>query len=293
MSLLWSKENIYPVWNTFDTTIDALNGMVCFLGGLDRSTDNNIVCLNSKSGELLWQKQSGHHNSIVMMPDAIYVSYYNLPGIKRFDNSGKEVWNKHLPGTGTDYLYVVGDHLQVLTVPENFTVLDFQANELDNLKDEKIFISVPEGEFISLNGIQLAKASEVIWQYNYFDDVLEMAPLFTETKVFVRTGQQLGSIYSLDRKSGQLLWKTNGEIVSNVVYSPANQVIYALSRDGKLLSMNENDGSVNVLAEFSSTPFVLNGEENVGCYQLAYDPNESVLFVSIGDSRQLFAFDIR
>jgi hypothetical protein len=57
-----------------------------------------------------------------------------------------------------------------------------------------------------------------------------------------------------------------------------------------LLAINENNGFVDTIAKFSSVPFVLNGKSDVGSYQLTYDINENVLFVSLGDSRQLFAF---
>jgi outer membrane protein assembly factor BamB len=117
-----------------------------------------------------------------------------------------------------------------------------------------------------------------------------MAPLFTTTMVIVRTGQQSGSIFALSRKTGKLIWKIKDNIVSNVVYSPAKGIFYALTYNGELLAISETSGQVEIIANFSSVPFVLNGEGSVGSYQLAYDLNASVLFVSLGDSRQLFAF---
>ena len=292
VNLIWSKDNIYTVWSTFDSTIDASNNMICYLGGLDSSIDNDVVCMNSMNGEILWQKYSGIHDSIAVTSNAVFVIYSSNTGVRRYDSSGKIIWSKNLSGTGSNYLYVIGDQLQILTVPERFWVLDFDGNEIKKISGDKVFISTSEGTFAESNGIQLLETNsgEVIWKYNNLHDVLEMAPLFIDTKILVRTGQESGSIYALDRKNGVFLWKTDNNIISNVVYSPSKKKIYALTRDGKLLAIDENDGKADTIAEFSSVPFVLNGEANVGSYQLAYDLNENILFVSLGDSSQLFAF---
>jgi outer membrane protein assembly factor BamB len=290
IKLIWSKSDVYTVWTTFDITIDARNNRVCFLGGLDTSTDSDVVCLNGTNGGELWQADSGTHRSLAMTTDAIYVIYSNSTGIRKYD-TGKVIWSKRLIGTGSNYLNVSDEQLQVLTIPERFWILDLEGNELKSISGEKIFTSTNQGEFVESGGIQLVKteSDDVIWQFHDFDDVVEMAPLFTSTNVFVRTGQESGSIFAINRENGSFLWQTDNNIVSNVVYSPSKQAIYALTNDGNLLAIDENSGSTNIIAEFSSVPFVHNGEANVASYQLAYDINEGILFVSLGDSRQLFA----
>jgi outer membrane protein assembly factor BamB len=260
---------------------------------LDSSIDNDIVCLNSSDGNLLWRSTSGHHSAIAVTSDAIFVVYNNFAGIRKYGPSGKFVWEKHLNGTGSDYLYIVDDQIQVLTVPENFWILDFDGNEIEILPGENIFIKTPEETFIESNGIQLINndSKEVVWQYHQFDDVLEMVPVFVPGLVFVRTGQASGSIYTFNRSTGELLWQTTDNIISNIAYSPLKKTIYALTQDGRLLSIKEGDGNEEIIAKFTATQFVLNGEEDVGNYQLAYDLDKNVLFVSLGDSRQLFAFE--
>lgn len=292
ISLIWSKDNIYTVWSTFGSTINASNNMICFLGGVDSSTDNEVVCMNSMNGEILWQKLSGIHRSIAVTPNAIFIIYSSSAGVRKYNLSGEIVWSKHLDGTGANYLYIVDDQLQILAVPEKFWVLGLDGSEIKKISGNKIFISTSEGNFVGSNGIELLKANnkEVVWQYDNLGDVLEMAPLFTEAKVFIRTGQESGRVVSLDRKNGDFFWETEANIISNVVYSPSKNVIYALTHNGELLAINENSGHADIIAKFSLVPFILNGEANVGSYQLAYDLNKNILFVSLGDSRQLFAF---
>jgi hypothetical protein len=62
-----------------------------------------------------------------------------------------------------------------------------------------------------------------------------------------------------------------------------------LTLNGDVLAVDENNGEKNVVVHFSSTPFIINGGD-IDAYQLAYDETENMLFVSLGDSRQLFAF---
>jgi hypothetical protein len=62
---------------------------------------------------------------------------------------------------------------------------------------------------------------------------------------------------------------------------------------GKLLSIDRNSGQQIILAEFTSVPFVINGEQQVGGYEVAFDDSTQRLYVLLGDSRQLFAFQVR
>jgi outer membrane protein assembly factor BamB len=293
--LLWSRDNIYPVWSTFDTTIDASNQKVCFLGGLESTTDSNLICLNSLNGDVLWQTTSGNHTAIAVELDAVFVTYRNIVGVRRYNSVGQVDWEKHLSGTSSNYLYIVDNQVQVLTIPEKFWILDFNGIEIKNISGDKIFMSTPNDTFIVSSGVQIRETDsrKIIWDYYQFDDVLEMAPVITSKYVLVRTGQSLGSIFALNRTNGKLIWKTDNNIISNITYSPSRRVIYALTREGNLLAINENDGSTDVIVEFSSVPFIQNGETSVdvGSYQLAFDTVENILFVSLGDSRQLFAFE--
>jgi DNA-binding beta-propeller fold protein YncE len=103
----------------------------------------------------------------------------------------------------------------------------------------------------------------------------------------------MGSLYAIDSASGAVLWKTDGNIISNIAYSSAKSMVYALSRNGQLLAIDQNSGQQLVLAEFSSVPFILNGEQIAGGYELAFDDSTQVLYVLLGDSRQIFTFHIR
>ncbi len=292
LKFLWSKDNVYVVSSTFDTTISASSNRVCFLGGLDISADKTLVCLDEMKGDLLWQTDSGIHSALEVTSNGIFVIYNSIADVRKYDLSGNLVWSKYLNGTGSDYLYVVDNELQILTIPEKFWILDFDGNEISETSGEKIFIRKMDDIFIKSGGIELQKASsgKTVWQFSRLNDVLEMAPLFNNAKIFLRSGQESGSIFALDYKTGELLWKTDNNIISNAVYSSSQNMIYALTHSGELVAINENNGQSKMVAQLSPVPFVLNGEAIIGSYQLAYDASSNILFVSLGDSRQLFAF---
>ncbi len=295
LALSWTQENVYTVWSTFDSTMDASHGQFCFLGGLEPTMDNQLVCLDDTSGELLWRQFSGSHSSIVVTPDAVLVGYNGLAGLRKYGRSGRLVWSRQLQGTGSDYLYVLDEQIQVLTIPERFWILDADGNVLNTIAGEKIFAVRRDQTFSELKGLRATDTStgRVLWQFDGLDDVLEMAPLFIGDKVFLRTGQEYGSIYALDSSTGKLLWRTGKEIVSNPVYSSSEHVVYALNRDGAVLAFGEENGSPVTQFHFSGGPLVLNGEAQVGSYQLAYDADTRILLIALGDSRQLFAFKAR
>ncbi len=100
----------------------------------------------------------------------------------------------------------------------------------------------------------------------------------------------MGSAYAVKSLTGDILWKTEDNIISNIAISPAKRLAYVLTRDGNLLGIDIDTGVITTLIEFSNGPFVLNGEDIVGGYELAYDQTTKSLFILLGDSRQLFAF---
>lgn len=290
--LSWTKENVYTVWSTFDSTMGASGGRYCFLGGLEPTVDNELICLNDVGGEVLWRQFSGTHSSIVVTADAVFVAYNNLAGVRKYDIEGNVVWSRNLGGTGSDYLYVLNGQIQILTIPERFWILDLDGRALTSVKGNKIFVLLPDQTFSELSGLRATDTNtgNVLWQFNRLDDVLEMAPLFISGKVLLRTGQESGSIYALNSSTGKLLWRTDDSIVSNVVYSPSQHLVYALNRSGALLAFAEDTGTSTTLLSFTGGPLLLNGEARVGSYQLAYDEDTKTLLISLGDSRQLFAF---
>lgn len=290
----WALDNVYVIWNEQDTTLDSLMGKTCFLGDLGkRDLYKNFICLDSQSGQLLWAKETGANSTLAVTRDGIFIAYSKPTQVRKYDlETGDLVWKKPLSGTGSIYLYYLDNQVQVSTTnPETLWVLDRNAEVIRRMKDHRIFFSTKDETYVNLNGLQVFRTgtAEVLWKYtdtNY----LTQAPLFREDKIFLRNGANFsGTAYALDPTSGALLWNVQN-IIGNLAYSPDKKIIYALHEDGNLVAIDENTGKESVIAEFSSGPFIFFDGVDTCAYQLAYDDEEHLLMVYLGDSRQLFAF---
>ena len=81
VELIWSASNIYNIWDKFDTTLSAEGNLVCFLGGQNLNEDRYLICLNGRTGDLLWKVKSGIHSALEVTPDGIFVIYSSSAGV--------------------------------------------------------------------------------------------------------------------------------------------------------------------------------------------------------------------
>ena len=49
----------------------------------------------------------------------------------------------------------------------------------------------------------------------------------------------MGSAYAVQSLTGDILWKADDVVISNIAVSPAKKLAYVLTRDGKLLGIKE------------------------------------------------------
>jgi outer membrane protein assembly factor BamB len=229
-----------------------------------------------------------------MTSDGIYIAYSSPSELKKFDlETGDLLRRRRLGGTGSIHLTYSDNQVQVATSSRSLWILDTDAKLIERVKEghSTTFLSTPDETFVNLNGLRVLKTTtnEVLWEHIDMRDLLQI-PIFTKDKVFLRNGANFsGTAYALDRANGELLWEIP-DIVGNLAYSSAQNLVYALRKDGNLLAIDENTGKEIVIATFSQNPFLFfDGVDNCA-YQLAYDDEENYLIVYLGDSRQLFAF---
>ena len=292
---IWTLDDIYVIWNANDITLDAFMGKTCFLGDIGkRAFYKTFVCLESQSGQPLWTKENGIHDTIAMTTEGIFVAYGRPATLQRFDlETGDLVGKRKLGGTGSIHLTYSNNQVQVATTSSSLWILDTNAQLIERIKkgQHRIFLSTPDETFINLKGLQVLKTgtSDVLWEHIDMRD-LRQVPIFIEDKLFLRNGADFsGTAYALNRTNGALLWETPN-IVGNLEYSPNKHLIYALQENGNLLTIDENTGMETVIATFSPGPFLFFNGVDASAYQLAYDDEENFLMVYLGDSSQLFAF---
>jgi len=292
---IWSLDNIYTIQDSYNPMLAAANGNLCFLGGTNKAETNQLVCINDQGGDLLWETDSNSHTAIHATPNDILVAYSGgLPRVVKYSHSGDLMWSRELSGSGIMYLSVVGDQVQVLVIPERFIILDLQSGEtVEEIVGSKVYFHSNLETVVEQNGLQSVDpvSGNTKWASTINDEIL-LAPIFLDDVIILRTGRIIGKVICIDRKTGRSLWISRDNIIGNLSYSPADERVYTLSRDGELLSFDKNNGNGKILTQFTAGPFILNGEQDVGGYELAIDESNNILFILLGDSRQLFAFKV-
>jgi len=291
---IWIIENTSVHRNNQDTALDSSAGKTCFLGNLNEKHKyfDHLICLESRSGKILWNNYSGIHDEIEVTPDGIFVTYVGPASVRKYDfQNGNLIWkNKKLGGSpGSSYLYFQDSQVEVLFLHERTAVLNATDGEvLRTIYEQSVFVSQRDEILIDFDGLYSMKANtdQMLWKHE--DTKIEPAPLFTDNKIFVLR-KFSETAYTLDRNTGALLWEIP-KVLGNFAYSSSKHVVYALRENGELLAIDEDSGKEVVVAKFSPAPFIYSDGIHDFGYQLSYDEEENILIVSTGDSSQLFAF---
>ena len=297
LSQQWVKENVFISEDNLSPMMVASQGKVAFLGSLDRNDTTAIIVLKANSGDLQWQQQFGIPTTIFASPFALYVGRSGGASVTRYDlETGSMRWDTPLASArGSTYLTVLDDIVSVQTSAsrDKFFILNANTGEIIKTIDGT-------ANFLNSEGISFQRATitnqlnaintstqELLWSVK-LDYAFHLAPIFTESEIFIRT--DIGGIYCLERKTGTIKWHTENIAISNLAV--AKGLVYFLTRDGKLQGLDLVSGEAKYLAQFDTDRFVLNGEEHIGGYHVAYDPATKMVFAELGDSAQLFAFQI-
>ena len=301
LSEIWSLTNIYTEQDDYMPKMVASAGKVLFVGSISNDHEDRLICLDGSSGKVSWERvdpryeERGRLRVISATHGEFYAGYSGVPSVKKLElSTGDVLWSQSLSGRGFVYLFVIGNEIQISTTPEWFSKLYAESGVvIENVQGREIYISTPRITIspILMNELQAEETAtgKLIWRVR-LDHQLRMAPLFTEDLIYLRSGRTMGSLYAVQLSTGNILWKTDNIVISNITISPSKKLAYVLTRDGKLLGIDMDSGVITTLIEFSNGPFTLNGEDIVGGYELAYDPTTRYLFILLGDSRQLFAF---
>jgi DNA-binding beta-propeller fold protein YncE len=298
LTQLWSRSDVYIL--SRDKTLDVSMGIGCFIGDLDKALKyDQLSCFESKTGQILWKKeQSATHGLLAVTPTGIYVTdITNISGantLSRYDlQSGNLVWQKQWYESNPTDLLFFNNQIQLVTWKpgQKLWVFDTDGNILKIIDDTDAFLTTPDVTYSSESGIRALRTdtNDVLW--DHVDTGLALTPIITDEKFFCLSVNNSGMAYALDRKTGKLLWQVRDIVYgSSLAYSPEKQLVYALRNNGDLLVIDEDTGETNIAVKFSSPLFspIIDGAAQA--YALAYDKEQHILLVSLGDGHQLFAF---
>ncbi len=302
---IWSLTNVYSELDEFSPRMIAESGGLVILGNIGDKLSENIISLRESDGSVKWKipsrtpDEQGYPSVLLAAQDGIYVGYGGVPSVKKYGIlDGDLLWAEPLAGRGLTYMYVQDSELQILTDPFIFTVLDrTDGRIIRSLKvPDDVLVMTPEQTFVPVGMGQLRAtrtgSGDLLWMVG-LDRELRLAPIFSDTTIYLRSGNLVGSVYAIQRFSGAVLWKTNDVVIGNIALGGASGPIYALTQDGKLLKIDGATGQSSTLAEFSNAPLTMSGYQSTGGYELAYDNTSGSLFVLLGDTRQLFALRLK
>lgn len=292
---VWSRKDVYTVQSDFRPQMDAGNGLICVLGDIKYPPENAVSCINGVSNVVAWEKTPGNSTAIVISPNGVYVSYIgSSPGLEKYDLNGELIWTRtFINGGGIKYFYLYENSIQLFFIPERFLILDAETEEeIKDVKGADVILNTSTEIITKTNYLESKDAisEKTNWSFDISNRV-SLKPLFTENYVIMRTGRVIGTAFVVDRKTGRMLFEKEG-VISNVVYLPESNQIIVLDENGVVLSVDVQSGKETKLVEFSNPPFFVNGEEHVGGYALAFDESLNLLYVLLGDSRQLYAFQM-
>lgn len=291
---IW-EQTTYTMQNDYMPPLGAASGKVCYLGATTNQDTHDVSCLDGQTGQLIWQESSDGASKILVTDNSVYLARSGgLTGVGRLGiEDGSLVWYQSVKGSGIEYASVFNNELQILAVPNRLFGLEIASGEVikQYAEGSHAFLQTNSETFISQPRFSSTsnQTGETLW-VTALGDVLLQLPIVLEDVILARTGRVQGTAYGVNRETGDVLWKTSNNIISNIAYSPIGQQAFVLDKDGNLKAINVHSGKEEILLQFSSIPFVLNGEKIVGGYELAYDDGTNMLFVLLGDSRQLIAF---
>ncbi len=240
----------------------ATKGKVFFVGSVSQYGPRALVALDGETGNKLWQVPEAL--TVDVSPEMVYVDYRD--SVVAYTLMGEKVWRTKLPARNIGYFNVVDEKLYVNT--GGYYILDAATGEL-------------------LASLTYPNPELVMYYWN--------TAIFIEHRVF-RGGETILDLeaVAINRQSGDILWKTAGNVISNIaatnslafVVTDTDELQILNAKTGKLLETIQIDPSINFYELAEETNVQHEG------YFLAVDQTNQLLYVLLGDSNQLFAFKI-
>lgn len=273
LKLLWFLPNIFIEASPGKTDLIASNKRVYIYGSMDINERSGINALDAFTGDLLWKSGSMRLDALTVDSEGLYIGESGGGGsiLKISPDNGEVLWSRSFWFTsGVEHLIVYEEILHAFLVPDKHRVF----RTLDGNSIVSMLINAPP----------------------YFDSVVcgevYQTPVYTSDTVYYRTGEglALGEVCAVDIYTGKLRWTSKMKVVSNVAVT--NNAIFTITENGDIVTLNPSTGEVmSILGFVNNEPLVLyEPRVEVGNYFVAYDEEDNILLVYLGDSRQLFAF---
>lgn len=275
LDTLWVRPDVYTRENVGKVNLASSGSKIFLLGSLDIEESNTVIALDIMTGDMVWKSDPKPSSTLYVDQEGVYVGQSGGGGrISKFDpDTGKVLWSRSFwYASGVLHLIVYKDQLHAYLAPDRHRILRTSDGKT-------IFAILPK-------------------QPPFFDSrvcgEIHDTPIYTSDTVYYRTGylsSVVGKVCAVDLSTGELRWKSDLNVISNIVVK--ENAVFVLVEKGDLLALNPVSGEeISTLKiSFDNKPFVIQTPQGgVFPYFVAYDDEKDILSVYLGDSRQLFAF---
>ena len=264
----WSRAEVMAQYVGSGAMLAAADGKVFILGRLGRNEESSVIALSASDGSLAWRASIGDEWDLSVTPDSLYVGDSTVVArVSSYDlETGGVQWSRHLWSNSILYIVAEGGRVSVNVNPDRFYVLgDDTGDILQRVRSsDPIFLSTDTVTYMRQpfsNALQAisVKDGELLWEVQVANGIYH-PPVFTENAIYIRTGIELGGqVYAIDRQTGEILWETEQNVVSNVAV--AENTVFLLTEDGYLMGLDRDTGEAVAYVLFSPAPFLFSSQE--------------------------------
>lgn len=268
----WERQ-FYPSSIYFGSDQCAtVDGVLIAIGSLDGIEPPKVYAFDGKSGNVLWT----HDDAFVMA-----ISKYGL---------------------------FVGDNknnVLLIHPKDGETIWQIKLNNIRNIRkmmyeEELLFVNTDgfsQYFVIDSSGKTVSEYREESDFYNEYKDLHFIPNLpfssIASGDIYIRQfGDILYSVAAYKRSTDELLWKSKTYSISN--YLPYKEYILWVSPDDKLIKADKTNGQILDKTEIipSINFFDNNPDKQHAGYYLCGDDKENLIYLLLGDSRQLFSISV-
>lgn len=273
--LLWSRQNIF-IEISASIGLATSTDKVFIAGSTDVNQTSILNALDIFTGEPVWKSETRALLPIMADKNGVYVEGGGIgDSVTKYNpDTGEVLWSKGFwDSGGVMHMLIYEDQLHVYLSPDKHKVLKTS----DGKRILSLFSKNPP--FFDSRECGTAYQTPV-----YADDTI----YFRKNESYLK-----GKICAIDISTGKLKWKSDLNVISNVVVS--EHAVFVLVESGELLALDPSTGQKMAAlgVSFDNQPFVTyNTDTTSGSFFLAYNVENDILIAYLGDSRQLFAFKV-
>jgi outer membrane protein assembly factor BamB len=293
---LTGPSNGYPL--TFSLiSVTENRVLVSFFAGDNLEVhDSYLTALSLEDGHVIWQTRFEDPDfgtiihDVALDPKArkIYLIYsFRVSG---FDlETGKQLWITRDLGGHTAYRFEPGviDPVRLRSSASQYIDIDPRTGKVLSRKkfDEPLltirneYVSISQVEDKGLVGIDRSTGQQ-LWGYERLR--VEYLPVFVDDNVLAEHGSAIYRLFCFNAYTGETVWETEREYISN--YAVSGKRVYAITQDGRLITLNLKNGQSIGEMKFGPEP------TGIGTKKFWITINEPYVLVYLDDSQELIAF---